>query len=82
MHVETDRFTVTVLEHAYSESSGLSKRPPTWLGVQRAAITCRSCGAAWEHDGDATMAGALGHIEVECVSCDAAEMIPAARFRA
>jgi len=79
--IETNSFSITVLQYAYSEPSGLSGRSRQLLGPKEIDVTCNNCGARWKKLSAGVLAGAIGAVEVECPECQEEEMVPSRLFR-
>ncbi len=79
--VETDLFSIDILQCAYSEPNDLSGRSRQFLGPKEIDVTCKSCGEQWKELSAGCLSGAVGFVEIECPECDEEERVPANLFR-
>lgn len=79
MTVETEKFVITGVDAAYSQSGERTAhpKPPQKTGINAATVFCKGCENLWTaHSfGEGRFSTAIGHFIFECPSCHAEEVV-------
>lgn len=82
--IESDAFEFWGVVQAFQESReiGLSRRPPTHVGIESAHVRCKACGHEWvaRAYGPGSFGGAMGAFDFTCPACSATEFVPAGKL--
>ncbi len=81
MTVETEKFVITGVDAAYSQSREITAdpKPPQKIGIKAATVFCKDCENLWNaHSfGEGRFSTAYGSFIFECPNCHAEEVVTA-----
>jgi len=79
--IETEKFVITEVDAAYSQSREITTnpKPPQKTGISAATVFCKSCENLWHSRsfGDGSFNTAIGFFIFECPKCHASEGVKA-----